>query len=102
MMAAEARPRGAGDSRTIPRADDPFHGMDPAMTQNGRSIAGAVGLWLVAVASAAAGPAGTDPFTHFDLPVDWQARFWADPGTKAVLALGPKDLAALVPVQAGF
>ena len=41
------------------------------------------------------------PFARFELPDDWEARFWADPNVKALLALDAKALAELVPVQAG-
>lgn len=42
------------------------------------------------------------PFARFTLPDEWEAKFWADPDTLALLKLDPKDLAALVPTQAGF
>ena len=42
------------------------------------------------------------PFASFVLPDAWQARFWDDPDTRALLKLDPKALAALVPVQAGL
>lgn len=42
-----------------------------------------------------------DPFAHFDLPDEWEARFWADPGVKSLLAIDSRALADLVPVQAG-
>lgn len=42
------------------------------------------------------------PFTRFDLPDDWEERFWADPDVKALLELEPKALADLVPTQAGL
>jgi hypothetical protein len=45
---------------------------------------------------------GTGPFDGFDLPVDWEARFWAEPAVKALRELDAKGLAALVPEQAGF
>lgn len=54
-----------------------------------------------------AGPAApppiqpTTPFSRFALPEEWKARFWAEPGAKALLALEPKALADLVPTQAG-
>ena len=43
-----------------------------------------------------------NPFNHFDLPDAWEARFWADPGVKALAKLDSKALADLVPVQAGI
>ncbi len=46
--------------------------------------------------------AENDPFTRFDLPDDWEQRFWADPDVKTLLDLEPKKLAELVPVQAGL
>ena len=51
---------------------------------------------------AAARPAGTDPFAQFALPDAWEAEFWSVPGVKELLALDPKALAELVPVQAGL
>ncbi len=46
--------------------------------------------------------AGPGPFAQFELPDAWEARFWDDPDTKALLKLDPKSLAALVPVQSGL
>ena len=43
-----------------------------------------------------------DPFARFDLPDDWEDRFWASPNAKALLKLSPKAIADLVPEQAGF
>jgi hypothetical protein len=43
----------------------------------------------------------TNLFAQFDVPDDWQARFWADPAVKGLLTLEAKDLAALVPLQSG-
>jgi hypothetical protein len=43
-----------------------------------------------------------DPFTKFDLPDAWEARFWGSPDAVALLELDPKRLADLVPTQAGF
>ena len=42
-----------------------------------------------------------DPFARFDLPDDWEARFWSGPDARALLALSPKAVADLVPRQAG-
>src|SRR4051794_35724356 len=67
-------------------------------------------LWMVvaglSTAAAAPPPAATpaapvDPFSRFDLPDDWEARFWSGADARALFALGPKALAELVPVQAG-
>jgi hypothetical protein len=69
-----------------------------------------VGAVLVVLSALAAGtvadglgPAGREaPFAQFGLPDEWEERFWADPDTKALLALDPKAVADLVPVQAGL
>ena len=42
-----------------------------------------------------------DLFAQFELPDDWESRFWADPNVRSLLALDAKALAELVPVQAG-
>jgi hypothetical protein len=65
-----------------------------------------VALAIAASALASAEPAPSplpvrNPFDRFDLPDAWEARFWADPGVKALLRLDPRALADLVPVQAG-
>jgi len=46
--------------------------------------------------------AGPDPFDQFELPDAWEARFWDDADTKALLKLDPKALGGLVPTQAGL
>ena len=63
-----------------------------------------LGIGILAVALIAAGPPGArvDPFARFELPDEWQARFWGNPDARALLKLEPKALAALVPVQAGL
>jgi hypothetical protein len=43
-----------------------------------------------------------DPLADIDLPDAWEDRFWSDEGVKALLALDPKAVANLVPVQAGL
>src|SRR5262245_38123775 len=40
-------------------------------------------------------------FAQFDLPDAWKARFWSDPAARTLLLLDAKELADLVPVQAG-
>jgi hypothetical protein len=45
---------------------------------------------------------GDGPFASFKLPPTWEARFWDDPDTKALLKLPLTELANLVPVQAGL
>ena len=55
-----------------------------------------------AILGARAGVAAEGPFEHFDLPREWQERFWSEPGAQAILKLEPKALAALVPAQAGL
>ncbi len=57
---------------------------------------------LIAASLAQAADRGPGPFAKFTLPDEWEAKFWDDPDTKALLALSPKDLAALVPTQSGF
>ncbi len=47
-------------------------------------------------------PRGPGVFGQFTLPDAWEARFWDDADTKALLKLDAKALAALVPVQAGL
>jgi len=42
-----------------------------------------------------------DLFAQFELPDKWEARFWAEPDVKALLELDAKQVAELVPVQAG-
>ncbi len=58
-------------------------------------------LALVISQAAVGADRGPGPFAKFTLPDEWEAKFWDDPDTKALLALEPKDLAALVPTQAG-
>ena len=65
-----------------------------------RALRRAPGLHLGRVGRPGPGPPG-GPFARFDLPDDWEARFWADPDVKALLALDAEALAELVPVQAG-
>src|SRR4051812_39771320 len=67
--------------------------------QLGTAILGSV---LAGWSAAAAAEGRGTPFDHFELPDDWEARFWAEPGVQALLAKTPKELAALVPVQAGL
>ena len=57
---------------------------------------------LVIGSTATAADPGPGPFARFTLPHEWEAKFWADPDTQALLKLDPKDLAALVPTQAGL
>ena len=49
-------------------------------------------LSALAIITTGADP-GPGPFARFNLPDEWEAKFWADPDTKALLALDPKDLA---------
>ncbi len=65
-------------------------------------------LCVALLAPVSAEPAGPrtpvepgGPFARFELPDDWEARFWADSDVKALLALDARALAELVPVQAG-
>jgi hypothetical protein len=43
-----------------------------------------------------------DPLTRFELPDDWEARFWGSPDAVALLEMSPNRLAELVPTQAGL
>ncbi len=43
-----------------------------------------------------------DPLARFDLPDDWEARFWGSPDAVALLEMSPRRLADLVPTQAGL
>ena len=43
-----------------------------------------------------------DPFAGFDLPDEWEDRFWAGPNAQSLLKLSPKEIRDLVPEQAGF
>ena len=62
-----------------------------------------LGPWFFLLTLLGSGPAvGSDPFARFDFPDAWEARFWSDPNVKALLALEPKAVAELVPVQAGL
>src|SRR5262245_729301 len=69
--------------------------------------AGAVALLVVSIIASPNASRAENPvqrasvFAQFELPDDWEARFWADPGVKALLTLDAKGLAELVPVQAG-
>jgi Heparinase II/III-like protein len=65
--------------------------------------------WILAVAALAQCALGSppgdrvaDPFLSFDLPDDWEAKFWNTPGIQALLDLEPKALAARVPEQVGL
>src|SRR5262245_19803181 len=81
-------------------------GWTPNMTNRAAS-AGALALLAVSIVAAAHAAQPDAPerranvFAQFELPDDWEARFWADPGVKVLLALDAKGLAELVPVQAG-
>jgi len=68
-----------------------------------RAAAGLLGLALTFLpVPGTAAAADADPLAGFELPREWVKRFWAEPGTRAALALDPKSLAALVPTQAGL
>jgi hypothetical protein len=60
------------------------------------------GLTRAATVPPAVSQSGPDPFNRFEIPDAWEARFWALPGVKELLALEPTALATLVPVQAGL
>ena len=55
-------------------------------------------ILLLAALAADAPP----PLAAVELPAAWRARYWAGPSAKALDALGPKELAALVPAQSGL
>ncbi|MFO0950415.1 MAG: hypothetical protein U0835_04550 [Isosphaeraceae bacterium] len=46
-------------------------------------------------------PARLSPFQRFALPEPWQERFWAGANARALLKLEPKQVADLLPAQAG-
>ncbi len=56
---------------------------------------------LVLVPGASPVRADGSPFSRFELPDSWEARFWGDPAVASLLSLEPKALAALVPEQGG-
>jgi hypothetical protein len=76
--------------------------MDPTMRRARLAllVPALIAVFPFVFASSAPAPA-RNPFQQIDLPDDWEVRFWADPGVKALLELDPKALADLVPVQAG-
>ena len=43
-----------------------------------------------------------DPFVGFDLPDDWEAKFWGSPEAVTLLEMDLQKLAGLVPTQAGL
>ncbi|MGE3819483.1 MAG: hypothetical protein AB7I30_08610, partial [Isosphaeraceae bacterium] len=67
-------------------------------------------VWVASLALATPWPAlagppihdSAEPFARFTLPEEWQTRFWASPNAKALLKLTPKEVAELVPTQAGL
>ncbi len=76
--------------------------MDPDMRRACQALLLPALVAVTTAAIAAEAPAPVrNPFQQFELPDDWEARFWADPEVKSVLELDPKKLADLVPVQAG-
>src|SRR5688500_10044179 len=80
-------------------------GWTPIMRNRAGTAGGLALLAMLGLAAARdAGAQGTERpsvFAQFDLPDAWEARFWADPGVKALLALDARGLAEFVPVQAG-
>lgn len=46
-------------------------------------------------------PRGADPLPSMQLPAAWRVKYWQCPEGKALLRLGPKAVAGLVPVQSG-
>ena len=68
--------------------------------RQGRAQAGAAAVLLVLILPAFGG-APADPFAGFRLPAEWEAKFWAGADVAALFKLTPKQLADLVPTQAG-
>lgn len=65
-------------------------------------LAGLLALLCIrAVPPPARGADAPGPFDGFTLPAGWEAKFWAGPDAAALFKMAPKDVAALVPVQAG-
>ncbi|WP_422929903.1 heparinase II/III domain-containing protein [Singulisphaera sp. PoT] len=58
-------------------------------------------LMAWSVGAMAAEPQARNLFAQFDLPDAWESRFWRDPAVEALLALEPKAIADMVPIQAG-
>jgi hypothetical protein len=76
--------------------------MDPMLVE-------AVAAWLVILGLAQTSSVGMSesraaesPFERFALPDDWEALFWGEPEVRALLTMELKDVAALVPAQAGL
>ncbi len=62
-----------------------------------------IGLLMVVMALFRSPDAlAADPFAGFDLPDAWETQFWAKPDVKALFALSPREVADLVPTQAGI
>ncbi len=70
--------------------------MEPINRKTLQRIAAALFLTL-----GPAAPLTADVFDRFDLPDAWEESFWTSPNSKKLLAMEPKTVAALVPVQAG-
>jgi hypothetical protein len=64
----------------------------------------ALSLFTVIEAGAGEPPKArpVDPLIRFDLPDEWEARFWGSPDAVALLEMSPNRLAELVPTQAGL
>ena len=62
----------------------------------------AIGLGRPALGGEPSPPGPVDPLARFDLPDDWEARFWGGPDSVALLEMDSKRLADLVPTQAGL
>ena len=85
-------------------------GWTPPMSHKSRFVLVIVALHLAGYVQAADPPPtpgvkssrGPGVFAQFELPDAWEARFWDDADTKALLKLEPKALAELVPIQAGL
>ena len=81
----------------------------PGRAPSRLAIAAGLILGLAAGVGKAAPPASkpratagsVDPFARFDLPDEWETRYWASPDVKALFGLSPQAVADLVPSQAG-
>ncbi len=79
----------------------------PLRLRRGWAAAIMFGVWLALAPAAVSqvAPAerrAVDPLERIELPAGWRARFWSTSGALALLRLSPRELADLVPVQAGL
>ena len=57
---------------------------------------------LLAVVGSLAYAGDAEPLKNFNLPDEWEAKFWGSPDAVALRQIDPKRLAELVPTQAGL